>query len=332
MNAAKVTDIDYIHFLIAAQRVYTCTEAAQCAPAAPAPPAHDAFVRLLHRQPPDTAALWQEVAPYIQRTHGLLILDDTTLDKPYARKMELVTRHWSGKHHQVVAGINLLTLVWTDGHAILPCDCRVYDKPLPDGHTKNAHFRAMLATAKARQFTPQLVCFDSWYSSLDNLKAVRSHGWQFLTRLKRNRLVNPDGQGNVAVSTVETPATGRQVHLKGFGFILVFRIVTPDGDAEYWATNALDLPAPERDRVARQCWAIESYHRGLKQCCGVERAQVRSATAQRQHIVLAVRAFVRLEAHRLATGVHWYTAKAAIIRAAIRHYLSHPTIGLAATA
>ena len=29
MNASKVSDVDYIQFLIAAQRVYTCTEAAR---------------------------------------------------------------------------------------------------------------------------------------------------------------------------------------------------------------------------------------------------------------------------------------------------------------
>jgi hypothetical protein len=33
----------------------------------------------------------------------LLVLDDTTLDKPYARNTELVTYHWSGKGERVVA-------------------------------------------------------------------------------------------------------------------------------------------------------------------------------------------------------------------------------------
>lgn len=332
MNAPKVSDIEYIQFLIAAQRVYTCTEAAQCAPATASPPAHDAFVRLLHRQPPDTAALWQEVAPYVQPTRGLLLLDDTTLDKPYARQIELVTRHWSGKHHAVVAGINLLTLVWTDGTACLPCDCRIYDKPLPNGQTKNEHFRAMLLTAKQRGFQPSLVCFDSWYSSLENLKAVRTHGWQFLTRLKSNRVVNPDGAGNVPVASIFISAHGRQVHLKGFGFVQVFRTVASDGNAEYWATNKLDMRVGERDAVAAQAWTIEEYHRGLKQCCGVERAQARKAAAQRNHIVFAVRAFVRLEVHRLRTGVSWYGAKTALSRDAIRAYLVCPTLQLSATA
>jgi hypothetical protein len=46
-----VEDVDYIQFLIAAQRVYSCTEAARCQPEGIA---HDAFTRLLTRQPPDT--------------------------------------------------------------------------------------------------------------------------------------------------------------------------------------------------------------------------------------------------------------------------------------
>lgn len=68
MNPSKVRDVDYIQFLIASQRVYTCMEAPQYAPETPHPPAQDAFVRLLPQQPPDTAALWHEVVPFVQPT------------------------------------------------------------------------------------------------------------------------------------------------------------------------------------------------------------------------------------------------------------------------
>jgi hypothetical protein len=114
---------------------------------------------------------------------GVLVLDDTTLDKPHAQKMGLVTRHWSSRHKRVVWGINLLTLLWTDGSARIPCDVRLYDKPW-GGQTKHEHFRAMLLVAKARGSQPQCVLFDSWYSSLENLKAVRACGWEWLTRIK----------------------------------------------------------------------------------------------------------------------------------------------------
>src|SRR3712207_7587691 len=37
-RSPKVTDLDYIQFLIAAQRVFTCTEAATCQPQQSEPP------------------------------------------------------------------------------------------------------------------------------------------------------------------------------------------------------------------------------------------------------------------------------------------------------
>lgn len=90
-------------------------------------------------------------------------------------------------------------LLWSDGNSALPCDCCLYDKPLNGGKTKNEHFQGMLKAANERGFCPSLVCFDSWYASVENLKLVRSLEWHFLTRLKGNRLVNPNGSrgGNV---------------------------------------------------------------------------------------------------------------------------------------
>ena len=65
------------------------------------------------------------------------------------------------------------------------------------------------------------------------------------------------------------------MHLKGYGMIVVFRIVTPDGDTEYWATSQVAMTPLEREQVAAQIWTIEVYHWGLKQFCGIERCPVR---------------------------------------------------------
>lgn len=334
MNPPKATDLDYIHFLIAAQMVFSCTEAANSQPELPKAPAHDAFTRLLQRQPPDTAALWREVEPRVRPSEGILVLDDTTLDKPYARKIELVTRHWSGKHKRVVQGINLQTLLWSDGVAHLPCDCRVYDKPHDPqgGRTKNEHFRAMLEEAQERGFAPRYVLFDSWYGALENLKRIAGYGWHFLTRLKSNRLVNPDRTSNRPVCEVEVPTEGRPVHLKGFGWVRLFRTLAPDGEAEHWISNDLQLSVEQRDQLEHQSWGIETYHRQIKQHCGIERAQCRSARGQINHLLFSLRAFVRLEAHRLRTGTSLHEAKLSIIRDAVRDYLAQPTYTLASTA
>jgi len=331
MNAPKCRPEDYINFLVVSPRVVSGMEAARVQPIQDDPPAHDAFTRLLHRLEPNPDTLWAEAMPLVRRDAGILVLDDSTLDKPYARKIGLLTRHWSGKHRRVVQGINLLTLLWTDGESLIPCDYRLYEKAV-DGLSKNDHFRAMLAMAAARGFAPACVVFDSWYASLENLKALRGHGWRWVTQLKANRTVNPDGGGNRPLAACAIAAGGTRVHPQGHGFILVFRIVHPDGDTGYRATSDLGMGELTRRKYAEWAWGIAVYHRGLKQHCGVERAEVRAARAQRNHINCALRAFLRLEQHRLVTGVSWWEAKASIIREAIRHYLIHPRYLLASTA
>ena len=331
MNAPKCNEYDYIDFLIATPRVYSCTEAARVQPQQDDAPAHDAINRLLLRIDIDSEDLWQEARHQVEPSSGVLVLDDSTLDKHYAKKIELVSRHWSGKHRKVVCGINLITLLWTDGDRYIPCDYRLYDKPT-DGSTKNDHFRKMLATAKQRGFTPKCVLFDSWYGSLDNLKTIRNLGWSWLTQLKSNRQVDPDRSGNRAISEVEIRESATILHLKGYGFIKVFKLVARNGDIEYWATNKVDMTELERVKFTDMAWTIETYHRGIKQFCGVERCQARKGRAQRNHIGLALRAFLRLEIHCHKQGMSWFEAKTSIIREAVRAYLAKPLFNLSPTA
>lgn len=331
MNPAKCSEQDYINFLVAAQGVFSAVEAARSHPEGAATPAHDAYTRLLQRLPADSEGLWAEVEACMDVKRGLLVIDDTTLDKPYASKMALVSRHWSGKHHEVVQGINLISLVWTDGDGCLPCDYRLYNKE-QDGLSKNDHFRDMLQHAQTRGFQPSVVAFDSWYSSLENLKLVREFGWEWLARLKSNRQVSLRAGQQQAVSEVDIPLSGLTVHLRGYGMVKLFRTVDPDGNADYWATSRLDLTEPQRDAFASRAWLIETYHRSLKQFTGIERGQFRLERSQRNHIGLALRAYVRLEYQRWHSHLAIFDAKLDIIRDAVRLYLAHPKYLLPSTA
>src|SRR3954452_3136683 len=210
MNAPRCSEFDYIDFLVATPRTCSCTEAARVQPDSPRAPAHDSFTRLLLRIEPDPDTLWREAEPLVERARGVLVLDDSTLDKPYARHIDLVTKHWSGKHHQVVHGINLITLLWTDGDRKIPVDYRVYSKS--DGKTKYDHFWEMLLMARGRGFCPECVLFDGWYAGLENLKQVRDHGWLWLTRLKGNRLVTPADRRKRSLDEVAISGSGTILH------------------------------------------------------------------------------------------------------------------------
>ena len=327
MNAPRAADDGYIQFLIGSPTAVSATEAARVQPERPNAPAHDAFTRRLRRLEPDTATLWEEARPLIDPTDGVLVIDDSTLDKPRAKHIALVSHHWSGNHRAVVSGINLVTLLWTDGDRLYPTDFRVYHKGT-DGKTKNDHFAAMLETAHARGFRPKAVLFDGWYASIANLKRVRRFGWVFVTRLPSNRKVRIDHGPAMAVSVQPIAAAGTEVWMPEFGLARVFRVVAPNGDTTHWATNDLGMDEATRVMFAELSWGIEEYHRGLKQFTGVERCPARAERSQRNHIGCAIRAFVRLEYHRFTTGVSWFAAKMGIIREAVRAYLANPSCRL----
>jgi len=147
-----------------------------------------------------------------------------------------------------------------------------------------------------------------------------------VTRLKSNRLVNPENKGNVPLETVEIPPEGLVVHLKAYGFVKVFRIVSKDGDTQHWVTDVQDMDESKREDLAKKSWKIEEYHRGIKQFCGVEKCQARKEESQRAHIMFSLRAFLRLELQRVKSGISWFESAMKIRRMAVTAYLNNPCI------
>ncbi len=77
---------------------------------------HDSVNRFLLREQYEPKDLFIELRPHINLSGGTLSGDDTVIDKPYSdpNLTELIGYFWSGKHHRVVKGIQLITLYYTD--------------------------------------------------------------------------------------------------------------------------------------------------------------------------------------------------------------------------
>ena len=99
-------------------------------------------------------------------------------------------------------------------------DYRLYDKDT-DGKTKNTHFRDMLSSARIRGIIPDFGVVDGWYSSLDNLKCIRSFGWNWVAGIRKNRKVNR----NETLENLDIPDEGLRCHLRGYGWVKVFGFV-----------------------------------------------------------------------------------------------------------
>ena len=93
MNPAKCSAEDYINFVIATPRAgrrdRNRTRSTGKRKGGGATPA---FTRLLTRLEPDPETLWSESRSQVDLNRGILILDDSTLEKPYSKRNDLVYR------------------------------------------------------------------------------------------------------------------------------------------------------------------------------------------------------------------------------------------------
>lgn len=274
---------------------------------------HDSISRWLsdaHCQPRD---IWKEAKTHVLDTRGVLIVDDTILDKSRSDKIELVRWQYSGTVHDVVRGIGMLNFLWVDqSNEVCPMDVRIYE-PKEDGKTKNDHFRELLRLAKEREVKPEAVIADSWYSGLDNLKCIRDYGWNFVMGLRKNRVVNK----GIKLEQLTIPDEGLRIHLRGYGWIMVFRFVSKNRRTDYIGTN---IENPTRNQIialVKKRWEIEVFHRELKQTCGLEHCQARTSRAQRNHITLSVLTWIKQAAQRKQYNISFYQQQWNTIKDAI---------------
>jgi hypothetical protein len=291
----------YIGFLLSEPNGVSCSRLASVMDIS-----HDSVNRFLNRESYSAHDLFIEIKPSVNLKGGTFSVDDSVLDKPYAHYIALIGHYWSGKHHKVVKGINLITLYYTDLHGQhQPVNFRVYDKA--EGKTKNDYFLEMLAEVLAWGLEPACVTGDSWYSCVKNLKAIKNHRLEFLFALESNRLVSIEKGTWQQVQTLEIPNDGLVVWLRDFGQVKLFRTNLKD-QVRHYAMYLPDEEGPPNDgarfrllnksrfeQLHGQHWQIEQYHRAIKQVCNIESFQVRSKVAVKNHLFAAICGYVELQ-------------------------------------
>lgn len=284
----------YIGFILSEPKAASCCRLAEVMTIS-----HDSVNRFLYREAYTPKDLYAESSATLNLTGGTLSVDDSVLDKPYSQYMAFVGHYWSGKHHRVVKGINLITLYYTDPQGLnQPVNFRIYDKA--QGKTKNDYFQDMLAEVLTWGLKPAFVTGDSWYSCVKNLKTIKNHQLGFLFALESNRLVSVEKGAWRQVQQLDIPEEGLVVWLRDFGRVKLFRTWLKDQPRHYGVSlpDAEQLARFDRSAFAEQHdrhWQIEQYHRAIKQVCHIEHFQVRGRQAIKNHLFAAICGFVQLQ-------------------------------------
>lgn len=350
---ARVTRNDYCQFLLVAQTNYTLTYFAQHSENF----SHDAVTRYLKRDHLRPEHIWKAgQGDIVLSKHGILIFDDTVLDKNHSRHIKMVRQQFSGNEHRVIRGIGLVNCLYLNPETgeFWVIDYRFFD-PETDGKDKNEHVSDMLDACfwkcRAGQLEIQTVLMDSWYAITKLMVKIHRAGLLYYCPIKSNRVASEVIEGQKyqyqQVQTlawkIEEVELGKVVHLREFpqGMdVKLFRIaVATDGSAsslpgailrartEFIATNdesPLDAQAVRELHGLR--WKVEQYHREIKQLTGIEQCECRSVRAQRNHIACAILVWQCLKRLARDTFRTVYQLKEGLLSDYMRSELKSPSI------
>jgi putative transposase len=299
----------YLIALLYFTRVSTCTTIAE----AMAETSHDRLTRMLHGAWSGQTLLDLALRTLFTVAGGYLIVDDTVMEKAYARCLGEAAWVWSNKQQRIVFGVSVVLLVWTNGQIRIPLAFRVWHQ---GGPSKYVLALDLLSYARNRlKCKPQFVLFDSWYPSKQLLKRIRDYGWYFVCQLKKNRRF----EGKPLHRYLQQPYWQAVGPLAGDLKVRVVRY-----RRKYYVTNRLSLTAKEVRQHYKIRHAVEEVIRTLKSQLGLEGCQAgyrragaeqsrSQARAQEHHAALCLVAYLIVERERLDRGLTWYRCKRQLI-------------------
>lgn len=314
----KVTSAFYTQHLITSQVNYTCSYAGDRIEEV----SGDKIERYLKSAKLTPSMLWEKSKTDIVYSKiGCIIFDDTVLDHNSSSKIEGVRKQWSGNQHKIIRGIGLVGCVYHNPELDLTwlIDYRIFD-PDTDGMKKTEHAMEMFANIihnkqfKEPNFTFKYTLFDAAYATKKFLALIDNSNNKYLCNMKSNRtcweygidysnkdkkLHNKPVQFKDLNWDEKSNQKGKMVRLKDFPsakYVKLFKIIVSTDRTDYIVTNDMTINDPDViEYVNGMRWNIESFHREIKQTTGIEACECRKNRSQRNHINLALRAWIWLK-------------------------------------
>ena len=306
---------------------------------------HDQISRMLSSEKITAQKWWQMVKPHvraIESEDGVMIVDDSIVEKPHTDENDLICWHYDHSKGQVVKGINFITTFYYTQGAGLPVTFELVEKTehyIDDKSgkekrkspvTKNEQYRQMLKQMVINQILFKYVLNDLWFASAENMNFVKTKlKKEFIMGLKYNRKVAlseaDKEQGKYQrIDSLKFPeGDSMVVYLKQVAFpLLLIRQVFKDEDeiigTRYLVSSDLTLEYDALITIFQKRWKVEEYHRSLKQTASVAKSPTRTETTQQNHFVAALWSFVKIELLKVRTKKNHYQLKNQLYLAALK--------------
>ena len=304
---------------------------------------HDKVTRFLKEEKLDNHRLWTFIKPLIgsvEQENSVLIVDDTIFEKPHTDEGEINTYHDDHSKGKSVKGIHAVNLIHeTEGirHplslSIVHKDEWVEDKgklKRKSSKTKNELFREQFLQAIHNQVSLSTVLADIWFVNVKNMELIVSRGKHFIMPLKSNRqvsLIQPESPTNKEYVPVESLKLKKNqlvsIRLRGYSKpLLLWKQVFKNKDHStgilYLVTSDLTATYSSITTTYQRRWAVETYHRSLKNNTSVCASPTKTVKTQGNPIYASVMAFVKLEAIKIKKAMNQYALKSTLYLSSIK--------------
>ncbi len=253
--------------------------------------------------------LWTAVACQLVQPGDQLVLDDTSWPR-WAEKAEAVSFVWCGRVGQVIKGMPVVLLIWTDGHWKIPIGMRRWQK---GGPSNIMLARELIEAASPAGLTPTHVLFDRWYAAAVRLNRLDELSWHDVAQLKSNRKLN--GQ------PIRHRWRHRFGHTEGHLTRVPHGVRVVKHGRRFWVTHDRTLTPAQINHLYRVRQQIEETFRVLKQEFGWGRCRTRKADAQLVHLHLGLLALWLTQQTAFDQGLTIYPFKRQLFRQPIPDHL-----------
>jgi hypothetical protein len=267
----------YVEALLRAVSNESCTGLAQAVEGV----SHDCLQRALSGEI-EISSVLRGLVNKLGLKNGHLILDDTILEK-HTQGLEGIRKLLDTKTGGFIWGLSVVLLCWSDGKETTPIGLFIYKKK---GISKLDLAIKLLKYAKHLGLKPKYVLFDAWYAAQKLLKTVIALGWQFVSRLRKNRYLD----GKKLKTRHRHPNWQTIGKLKGAIEVKVFR----RGD-KFYASSDLNLDWKAVKKLYKIRANIEEVFKLVKQHCGWQAVQQRTIRTYYRHLSLGIIAFIYLQ-------------------------------------
>lgn len=301
---------------------------------------HDQVTRFLNGELMGSKALWRYVKSVVRQhetpTGGVLIMDDTIEEKPYTDENLINAWHYSHAEDRTLKGINLVSCLVRYGEVRISINYEVVQKDVhycelktrkevrQASRDKNEMFRDFVAMAIHNGVRFGHVLADNWFASKENMMYIHKKKKHFIFGLKTNRLVATSKQEARGghFQKLESLNFGeheaKTLWLRDVFFpVQVAKIIFRNEDGStgilYLVSNDISLDHDRLWEVYQKRWAIEEFHKSIKQNASLERSPTRTVRSQCNHIFASMVAYCKLEMLRIKTSLNHFALKYKLI-------------------